>query len=637
MPLCNAKKTIVLRSPIALLRSLTLVGSLAVLTACADSWPESLDPSDWYATSMGEEAAPRSDEPVPGADEDFPNLAEVPGQPANVSTPEEIDEVARSLSADLANAQYTSGLQRADDETTPQAMPLPQPEVAGVAEDTTYIEPGGEIEIAEAQAMPEPVAQAPEVVEVEEAVVVEEFATPPAETAEMVEVAEMDAVVLDEQPQPEPEAVVGEPESQSRVETDTIRDEDGELVGTVTRVVTSQEVVVDVSDEPVVVEEIVAPAVEEPQAELAEPAMSEPAMAEPPMEGELVIAPAPEQMVTPSAEAGGLEEVSASGGGSLVAQSERDEAEAQVAPAVPQEVVVVPEYAADLAVAEVEAVEQVAASSAQAGMASAAEEDVAAASMAGSDQILSSETRVQQETVVDNATGEVVGSVTRSVAVVETVHEAPVGTMAAAQVAEETMTVEDVAQSLQPAGEPAVQAVTTSVPEPTGQQETANVVTVPAQELDFTELLSASGPGAGTATQPIVIATAEPVGTVDAAFTAPGAGASETLAAIIRFGDGSSSLGAVERDIVRQLALIHADRGGRIRLVGHASRPAGGMETANQQLVNFNISLDRAVAVAEELIRQGVPRGDVAVEGAGDSQAGSDAAQDRRVDVLFGT
>ena len=658
MPLCNAKKTIVGRPVTALLGSFALMGSLVMLTSCSDSWPDSLDPSDWYSAGVGEEAAPRSDEPVPGENEDYPNLAEVPETPTNVSSAEEIDQVAQSLAADLANAQYTTDLQRADDETTPQAMPLAQPEVVDVATETTYIEPGGEIEIAEAQAVVVPEVE--EVVEVEE---VAEVETPDVEVAEVVAVQaepamEAEAVAVAElaQPQPEPMTADGVPVGESRVETETIRGEDGELVGTVTRVVVAEQVIVDPAGEPVAVVapepvvEVVPEAVVEVVPEPAEivvveqPAMETVAVAavEPVVESEPVVvetpavetvavaeAPAEPEVVavveTAPAAAVSAPEPEGSSGQSLVAQSETGGEQTVAVVPLPEQIVVVPEYAADLAAAEVVPVtESASMAAAQTTASSAGAMDAAA--------IAANETRIEQQTVVDNNTGDLIGSVTRTVEVTEVVQTAP-ASVATAPEAEMTFT--EVVETLAPAAEPAqvttVQPVVTVVPEQT------QVVTVPAETLDFAAMLSASGPDAGTPEQPIVIAAAEPVAQTQAVFTTqPSAPVNEVLAAIIRFGDGSSSLGATERDIVRQLAILHAERGGQIRLVGHASRVAGGMETAQQQLVNFNISLDRATAVAEELIRQGVPRNDVVVEAAGDNQAGSDAAQDRRVDVLFG-
>jgi len=356
-------------------------------------------------------------------------------------------------------------------------------------------------------------------------------------------------------------------------------------------------------------------------------------------------------------------------GQSLVAQSERSDSQIDVVE-LPAQVVVVPEYAADLAAAQVEPVVVTSSAAAATGtmtttdvepaavVTTATAEPVAMATtaavaavvasepevvMAEPDRaVVPSETRIEQQTVVDNSTGDLVGSVTRTVEVVKVVQMTPARppaeeVMAAEEIVvveEPAMTFTQVAETLEPVVQPVIAPAVTSLP--TVTVEETRVVTVPATTLDFDDLLSASGPGAGTAEQPIVIAQAETAPATQAAFTTVGLPTAETLAAIIRFGDGSSTLGATERDIVRQLAAIHAERGGKIRLVGHASRPAGSMETTNQQLVNFNISLDRATAVAEELIRLGVPSNEVVVEAAGDNQASADAAQDRRVDVLFG-
>jgi outer membrane protein OmpA-like peptidoglycan-associated protein len=609
----------------ALAGSFALLGALVMLTSCSDSWPDSLDPSDWYATGVGEDVAPTSDEPVPGADQDYPNLAEVPDAPANVSTPEQIDAVANALSADLANAQYSSDLQRADDETTPQAMPLPQPEVVEVAEETTYIEPGGEIAIAEAQVMPVP----------------EEVATPEPEAQAAME-AEAIAVAEMEQPQPEPMEVESLPVVESRVETETIRGEDGELVGTVTRVVMAEPVVMDVDDEPVaetVVPEVAVPAepmmepvaVAEPAAEIvvdADVAENTVVVAQPPAE------PAMEPVAEPAAAVAEVAPAAVGAqtmeGQSLVAMSERDPDQPIDVAVIPDQVVVVPEYVAELAPAEVTPLDEPAAAMPATTQEAMQQSEMAMAGSSGG----SSETRIEQQTVVDNASGELVGSITRTVEVTTVMQAADARDQAL--VAEEPeMSFTEVAETLASSAEPqaAVQPVTTSVPEVIAVTQEP----VATQALDFNDMIVASGPDAGTGGEPIVIASSEPVAQTEAVFTTqPGAPVNEVLAAIIRFGDGSSALGSAERDIVRQLVLLHAERGGHIRLVGHASKPAGGMETAQQELVNFNISLDRATAVAEELIRQGVPRNDVMVEAAGDNQASSDAAQDRRVDVLFG-
>ena len=83
---------------------------------------EDLNPANW-----GSDAA--ETEPVPGEDEDFPNLGSVPEPPEDTISLEEIQQVEQSLLADSANAQYTTGTaQRVDDESTIEPMPDP-PEV----------------------------------------------------------------------------------------------------------------------------------------------------------------------------------------------------------------------------------------------------------------------------------------------------------------------------------------------------------------------------------------------------------------------------------------------------------------------------------------------------------------------------
>jgi outer membrane protein OmpA-like peptidoglycan-associated protein len=58
-------------------------------------------------------------------------------------------------------------------------------------------------------------------------------------------------------------------------------------------------------------------------------------------------------------------------------------------------------------------------------------------------------------------------------------------------------------------------------------------------------------------------------------------------------------------------------------------------------LINFNISVDRAVAVADELVRQGVASDNIEIDAKGDgasvqvASGEQDAAEQRRVEVYF--
>ncbi|HEX4861221.1 MAG TPA: OmpA family protein, partial [Rhizomicrobium sp.] len=59
---------------------------------------------------------------------------------------------------------------------------------------------------------------------------------------------------------------------------------------------------------------------------------------------------------------------------------------------------------------------------------------------------------------------------------------------------------------------------------------------------------------------------------------------------------------------------------GFIRIVGHASSRTANMPVEKHLEVIFNKSQDRANAVAQEMIRDGVPANRVLVEAVGDSQ-----------------
>jgi outer membrane protein OmpA-like peptidoglycan-associated protein len=113
------------------------------------------------------------------------------------------------------------------------------------------------------------------------------------------------------------------------------------------------------------------------------------------------------------------------------------------------------------------------------------------------------------------------------------------------------------------------------------------------------------------------------------------------LVAVIKFNDGSSALDANDRRIIKDIAASHSRQGGGIRLAGYASRQAGVAEETNELLANFNISLDRATAVADELVRQGVASDNIVIDAQGDQASVNvasgqfDEADQRRVDVYF--
>ncbi len=86
-----------------------------------------------------------------------------------------------------------------------------------------------------------------------------------------------------------------------------------------------------------------------------------------------------------------------------------------------------------------------------------------------------------------------------------------------------------------------------------------------------------------------------------------GTGSANTVrAAVIHFAVGSAALTAEAKRALRKVARLHKERGGTVRVVGHASSRTREMPLAKHKLVNFEISLKRARAVAQELIRLGV-------------------------------
>jgi outer membrane protein OmpA-like peptidoglycan-associated protein len=107
---------------------------------------------------------------------------------------------------------------------------------------------------------------------------------------------------------------------------------------------------------------------------------------------------------------------------------------------------------------------------------------------------------------------------------------------------------------------------------------------------------------------------------VSGTFANPSPASSGEPAATVRFMAGSASLTGNARAQVREIAQMYRQRGGGIRVEGHASSRTRNMDPVQHHLVNFNVSLNRANAVAEELVRQGVPSEAVFVAAMSDSQ-----------------
>ena len=84
--------------------------------------------------------------------------------------------------------------------------------------------------------------------------------------------------------------------------------------------------------------------------------------------------------------------------------------------------------------------------------------------------------------------------------------------------------------------------------------------------------------------------------------------------AVIYFGHAGAGLNGQDRDVLRKVARIHAQRGGAVHIVGHASQRTATMDMVAHRMANLDISMKRAENVADTLVRFGVPREAIQVE-----------------------
>lgn len=110
---------------------------------------------------------------------------------------------------------------------------------------------------------------------------------------------------------------------------------------------------------------------------------------------------------------------------------------------------------------------------------------------------------------------------------------------------------------------------------------------------------------------------------------------------VVRFANGATALDGKAQRQVAKVATMLRERGGSVRVVGHASQRTADMPYAKHKIVNFNVSLDRANAVAQALARRGVPRDSIIVEARGDEDPlfyefmPNGEAYNRRVEIFL--
>ncbi len=91
-------------------------------------------------------------------------------------------------------------------------------------------------------------------------------------------------------------------------------------------------------------------------------------------------------------------------------------------------------------------------------------------------------------------------------------------------------------------------------------------------------------------------------------------------AAVIYFENGQAWLPNDAKTQLKDVVALHEAYGGKVRIVGHASMRTRDMDLGQHQIVNFQLSADRAQIVADELMRMGIPASAVLISAEGDNK-----------------
>jgi outer membrane protein OmpA-like peptidoglycan-associated protein len=90
--------------------------------------------------------------------------------------------------------------------------------------------------------------------------------------------------------------------------------------------------------------------------------------------------------------------------------------------------------------------------------------------------------------------------------------------------------------------------------------------------------------------------------------------------AMIQFGPMSSELNGKDQAVLARVAQVQRVNGGKVRIVAHSAQDAAGPSPDAQSRDNFEVSRQRALAVANQLLRLGVPANRIAAEAASDEE-----------------
>lgn len=202
----------------------------------------------------------------------------------------------------------------------------------------------------------------------------------------------------------------------------------------------------------------------------------------------------------------------------------------------------------------------------------------------------------------------------------------------------------DVAAESMPAPEPARQsAAIPTAPEPVSQPEPApeEPVAIPAAPAPETGALALNVPDNGpyNFNDPSVIVDESAL--PGAVGSNPAGEGGSYQAGVIRFSIGSSQLSGADQGVIRELVPLIREYNASVEIVGHASSRTRNMDPAEHKLINFEVSLKRANAVAQALINAGAPSDRISVVAVGDSQPVSSEAmplgeaENRRAEIYL--
>lgn len=99
---------------------------------------------------------------------------------------------------------------------------------------------------------------------------------------------------------------------------------------------------------------------------------------------------------------------------------------------------------------------------------------------------------------------------------------------------------------------------------------------------------------------------------------APGRGNQQV--AVIQFGAGSTGLTGNDFAILQRVAEIQRNNRATVRIVAHAQQDAAGSSAGEVARANYEVSRQRALAVANQLVRLGVPANRIVAEAASDAE-----------------